>query len=288
VRRRLTANALEGAAKGDTPMLERFAEWSWELCLGLLAVAGTLLAIALARTDLETLIHVPRALVVGLTVTGIAVGTAGLLGIAALTLRRITKRDAVWCEFRAVSRANVREVHELMMHTFGEESPTTTRILEWQRRNSTVMTAVYIKRLASGNVTRSLVGVFKIVPLKAEGVALVEQERLPGGAIPAALVTGQGDAPAGFYIGDVLAVTVRAKGELLRQMLTALRKAATGGTPIYTRPLTADGARLVHKYGFVPVADSVPAGSLGRIHRFATARARRDGPSNGAAGADRQ
>ncbi len=249
-------------------VLNRIRELSWEFWLGLLAVAAILMAIPVARPDLAKVVQVSELFYLGLDVAGACLAIAGITGLAALVLSRALARDAAWCEFRPVCRGDAKEVHELMSQAFGEESPSINRVLEWQRRNRAVMTAVYVKKLVRGKVSRRLVGVFKILPLTAEAVTLLEREQLTGANISPAFIAGPNEQPAGLYIGDVLAVSAHAKGELLRQLMTVLQAGAKAGIPLYARPLTAHGARLVRKYHFVPVTSELTPGTLGRIHRL--------------------
>jgi hypothetical protein len=254
--------------------MERFGsirDLSLEVYLGMLAVASVLLAIPLARFDLDKAVRLPQLVFSGLAVVGFVLAGTGLLGVAAFLLTRMFAKDATWSEFRPVSRGDAKAVRHMMSEAFGDESPTPTRILEWQRRNGGVMTAVYTKKLVAGKASRELVGVFKIVPLKREAIGLIEREEVTGANFPPELIADPAETPAGLYIGDVLAVTARAKGDLLRQLIGALKRRSTPSTPLYTRPLTSHGSRLVRKYGFKPVASDLPAGALGRIHKLENA-----------------
>lgn len=207
---------------------------------------------------------------IGLAILGTVLAAAALVSLTVLLLRRAFAPDAIWCELRPVSRRDAKAVCDLMRHAFGEETPSVTRILEWQRRNTTVMTAVYSKRLSGGKVVQTLVGVFKIVPLRGKAIALLEVEQLSGANLPPDFIAAPGEKPAAFYIGDILGVTSRARGDVLRGLFTAVKACARDGAPFYTRPLSLHGARLVRKYNFVPVVAALKVGALGRIHRLAT------------------
>jgi hypothetical protein len=254
-------------------VVDSLRDWSWDVCLGILAVAGVLLAVPLARGDLDRVVVLPNWLFLLLALLGTTLAVIGLVALVVLILTRLLAKDSTWCEFRPVSRSNAKEVRELMSDAFGDESPTAKRMLDWQRRNGAVMTAVYIKKLVRGKTSRKLVGVFKIVPVKQEAIPFLEREEISGATFPPEFVAGPDEAAAGLYIGDVLAVTSRAKGDLLRQLISALKRQGHTGIPLYTRPLTDHGARLVKKYDFRPVAADLVVGSIGRIHKLAASPA---------------
>jgi hypothetical protein len=144
-------------------------------------------------------------------------------------------------------------------------------MLGWQRHNRGVLTALYTRQLERGVVTKTLVGVFKILPLTADGERLVALEQRTGTTLSARHIAPDAEQTAAFYIGDILAATSRAKGEVLRQLNRILRPELDRGMPVYTRPLTRDGARLVRTYRFMPVAQSATAGDAGRIHKLSQA-----------------
>jgi len=175
---------------------------------------------------------------------------------------------STWLECRPVSHSNVQAVHAFLKDAFGDETPTTSRMLEWQRRSRGAMTALYTKQLERGVGTKTLVGVFKILRLTADGEKLVAREQRTGTTLSPRDIATDAEQTTAFYLGDILAVTSRAKGEVLRQLNQVLGREHARGMPVYTRPLTRDGARLVRTYGFVPVAQGVIAGDAGRIHKL--------------------
>jgi hypothetical protein len=256
-------------------MFERLRTLGWDILLWLLAVAGILLAIPLAQAHIGKLVTLPEALYVVLAIAGAALGAVALLGIAALLIDLALGRRRTWCECRSVSRRNVQPVFELMRRFFGDETPTISRILAWQSRNKTVLTAIYLKSLRGGRKRQTLVGVYKVVPLTIQAVALLESERKTGTTLNPRDIAAETDDPAGLYIGDVVALTNKAKGEVIRQLKNSLKKQLRPGIFVYTRPLTSDGTRLVRQYNFVPIIDGVPPGSIGRMHKLPEEHARR-------------
>ena len=253
-------------------MFERIRTLGWDVLLGVLAIAAVLLAIPLVRSDIGRLIHLPEPLYLIFAVVGAVLAAVGLLGITVLLLGLALGRPSTWCESRPVSRRDVQRVFELMRRFFGDETPSITRMLEWQRRNKTVLTAVYIKTLRGGRTRPKLVGVYKILPLTPQAVELLESERKTGATLSARDIATESDQLAGFYIGDVVASTREGKAEVIRQLKQRVRGQLRPGVSVYTRPLTSDGARLVRKYNFIPIMDGLAPGSMGRIHKLIAPR----------------
>ena len=256
-------------------MFERLRTLGWDILLWLLAIAGVLLALPLARHEISTLIALPEFLYVALAIAGAVFAAIALVGIAALLADLALGRRRTWCECRPVSRRNVQRVFELMQRFFGSETPTVTRMMSWQRRNRTVLTAVYLKRITDRRKTGTLVGVYKVVPLTAQAVALLRAERKTGNTLKVGDIAAETDKPAGLYIGDVVAITAKAKGEVITQLKQSVKNQLRPGIFIYTRPLTSAGTRLVRKYDFAPVIDGITPGSTGRMHMLPDERARR-------------
>jgi len=229
----------------------------------------------LARADIGRLIALPELLYIGLAIAGAALGAIALVGIVALLVDLALGQSKTWCECRPVSRRNIQPVFDLMRRFFGDETPAISRMLAWQRQNKTVLTAMYLKKLRGGRKRQTLVGVFKVVPLTMQAVVLLESERKTGTTLNARDIAGEVDNPAGLYIGDVVALTTKAKGEVIRQLKNSVKKQLRPGIFVYTRPLTSAGTRLVRKYDFVPIIDGVVPGSTGRMHKLPEERARR-------------
>lgn len=240
----------------------------WDVLLGMVAVAAIVIAIPVAKHDMDQLVVFPEWVYFGLSIAGAVLGLVALIGMATLLLSAMFSRPSCWCEFRPVSKRDSRKVFELMQEHFGEETPSCTRMMDWQRRNKNVLTAVYCKTLKAGRTKEELVGVFKVFPLTPQTVELLESEKISGSTISANHIAPEGDPVAGLYIGDVVASTRQGRAEVIRQLKHSITVQSNPGIPIYTRPLTTDGGRLVQKYKFVPVMNDVRSGSVGRIHRL--------------------
>ena len=253
-------------------MFEQIRNLGWDLFLGALAVAAVLLALPLVRPEIDRIVHLPDLIYVGFAVIGSVLAAVALGGIIVLLMAISLGRPSSWYEFRSVSKRDVQLVFEFMQRFFGEETPSCGRMLEWQRRNKAVLTAVYVKTLRRGRTKNELVGVFKILPLTLTAVELLESEQRTGATLSADHIATKEEEIAGLYIGDVGASTRKGKSEVLRRLKYVVEQRLRPDLPIYTRPLTGDGARLVRKYNFVPMMREVKSGSLGRIHRLVVSK----------------
>jgi hypothetical protein len=255
-------------------MLDKLRTIGWDIQLGLLAISAVLLGIPVARAEINHVVALPELVYVMVAIAGVALAGIALVGLIALLIDVALWRRRIWCECRPVSRRNIHEVFKLMRDFFGDETPSVTRMLQWQRQNKTVLTAVYIQELRAGRRRSTLAGVYKIVPLTASAVEALESERKTGATIQIHDIAAENEEPAGLYIGDVLAVTAKAKAEVVRQLKQNVKRQLRPGISVYTRPLTSHGTRLVRKYKFEPIMNGIAPGSTGRIHILPDDRAR--------------
>jgi len=201
---------------------------------------------------------------------GVAVSAAAflILCVVLTCLLILTARGTSWCFTRQVSRSQLKLVHDYLAKWFGSEIPPVRRMGDWHRRNNTIFQAIYRKRLSWGKTSMDLVGVFKVLPLTAEATLLLEQERVTGTTFLKEHIARKGETPASLYVGDVAGDTSQAKAEILRSLQRLVGDHIDAGIPIYTRPLTKHGARLVRKYDFSPINTDISCGAAGRIHKL--------------------
>jgi hypothetical protein len=179
-------------------MLDKLRTSGWDIHLRILAIAAVLLGIPVARPEIDHLVILPKFIYVIVAIAGAALGAISLVGIFGLFIGPILSGRRTWCECKPVSRRNIHAVFDLMQHFFGDETPRVTRMLQWQRQNKTVLTAVYLEQLTGGRKHSTLVGVYKIIPLTAEAVEALECERKTGATIKPDDIAAEGEAPAGL------------------------------------------------------------------------------------------
>ena len=113
-----------------------------------------------------------------------------------------------------------------------------------------------------------LVGSFKLLPLTKKGVEAVERGHATGSTLTAVHITSSRSKASGFYVGDVVATTATAKGDLLAYLDAALSSIKHDDVAVYARPLTSDGLRVMTGYGFVSITDDRAAPQIGHMCRL--------------------
>ena len=108
-------------------------------------------------------------------------------------------------------------------------------------------------------------GYFSLVPLTEEAHALVAANRLHGSDMRPHHMPAPGERIAAIYMGAVAAS--ERNDVVVRSWCKTLKPHAL---PLYTRPVTDDGARLCAKLGYRPVADQpAPDGRLNYVLKLA-------------------
>jgi len=112
---------------------------------------------------------------------------------------------------------------------------------------------------------QTLVGSFKVLLISKDAVRALEAGQVSGSTLkPEHIVSRQSDAAA-YYVGDVAGHKGPARGFLLASLNAACEKAISKRLPIYARPLTNDGLRIMEQYGFVQAADGKSPPEIGKM-----------------------
>jgi len=88
--------------------------------------------------------------------------------------------------------------------------------------------------------------------LTKAAASLVAADNLKGTDLRAGHIAKSFGQPAAVYIGGLVADGIFAKAELLARVGERLNHFQEKGIPVYTRPVTDDGFRVVQKYDFQP------------------------------------
>jgi hypothetical protein len=138
----------------------------------------------------------------------------------------------------------------------------------WHQRNPDIFWILYsVSRSNPNRLIRTLKGSFKILTIQAEFLYLLDQELVKGTDLPVDAIVPLKDAAA-LYVGDVAATGRTAKAALLAYLDSRAEEARTRGLPIYARPLTSDGLRLIRGHGFEPVSGATFDTPIGHIFRL--------------------
>jgi hypothetical protein len=177
-----------------------------------------------------------------------------LLGMAPLRVRRL--------EF--ASRGDLPELRDLYMSKFGDDVPSLMQMRKWHKQNPHVFMKISDHELFSGR--RKIVASVKMVPNRAEAIALLDAEEVSGTTFLESHIARGRRVPAAWYIGDLVSTSSRSARAITEELVLYLADHLSDETLIYARPLTAQGMKLVQKFGFKPVLGR--NGEFGRIYRL--------------------
>jgi hypothetical protein len=228
-----------------------------------------------AREHFSRFIHVPDAVYNALLVIGVILISLSIIGFAAslyglpskLILENVVYRNLGSKYICIYARqSDVSRLHDLYSEYFGGDVPSTELMRSWIKQSRKAFTMIY--RVDNESIRKRkhvLVGSFKVLLLTEAAVRALEAEQVSGSTFqPDHLARRQSDA-AGCYVGDVIGTTRFAQGVLLGYLNVACEQAIKKGLPIYARPLTKEGQRVMKKYGFVEVSDGHSSPEIGRI-----------------------
>jgi hypothetical protein len=174
-------------------------------------------------------------------------------------------------ECRAVELPELEKLRAFVSEAFetDEITPLDTmrRLYEKNREILHVLVRTSPNSAENGN---NICGYFCVFPLTRAASKLVQAEALTGDKIgPDQIVRTRSRASA-FYIGGIAASGGRyPSARVIAYLEARLSKAVSRAIPIYTRPVTKEGLRLMKRHSFQPVrALGDNQDGLGRIHIY--------------------
>ncbi|MDP9120744.1 MAG: hypothetical protein M3O15_05145 [Acidobacteriota bacterium] len=167
------------------------------------------------------------------------------------------------CRFAAA--ADLPALHTFYTQFFHDITPPVDLMLRWIKRAPEALAMIYRLPVEERNERGdTLIGSFKMLPLQAGAIAGVEASRLTGSNLgPEHLASGPEEAAA-YYVGDVAAQDWIAKGALLGYLLRAFER-VPAHLPIFARPYTCEGRRIMTGYGFMRVGELQGGPEIGQM-----------------------
>jgi len=170
-------------------------------------------------------------------------------------------------------------LHAFYRNYFGDDVPSIDLMRSWIARSSSAFILVHRITHKSGlTVRQQLVGSFKLLPLTIEARNALDAGQVTGSTFRPEHVASKKSDTVAYYVGDVVATSQIARGMVLAHLTAACGPAVDRGYPIYARPLTTDGLRVMTKYGFVQARDGKSLPQLGRICKLQIGKAARRRP----------
>lgn len=144
-------------------------------------------------------------------------------------------------------------LHQLYTRLFGEDVPTLAQMRLWHAINKNIFQLVVEKDTATG--TRTIVGSFKVVPLKKEAIGYLELGVVTGTTLDANHIVKPGGRPSAWYIGDVVSTSKMSAHFVMKALLEYLSDHLNERTPIFARALSEKGLKYLREFNFTPVYD---------------------------------
>ena len=238
-------------------------------------IGAAALGLAVAKDQVSKLIAIPDVVYLIMLVVGsllIALGlVAFLISIlhspAMKILESIIHRNSAsryLCIY--ASEVDLHQLHNLYEEYFGDDVPSIDLMRQWIRQYPKAFAVVYrVDDTSIKEKKLSLVGSFKLLLITKEAVNGLEIGQLSGSTFKPDHVARRYRDAVACYVGDVVATTTFARGVLLGFLNATCAKAIQRGLPVYARPLTDEGKRVMRKNGFVQTADGVAAPEIGKI-----------------------
>jgi hypothetical protein len=173
-------------------------------------------------------------------------------------------------------RQDLMGLHDLYAEYFGSDVPSVELMRSWISRCKTALMLVHRVHQTSGLATnQQLVGSFKVLPLTTDAVRALEGGQITGSTFKPEHIASKKKETTAVYVGDVVATSKVGRGMVLAHLNAACTPAVKSGLPIYARPLTRDGLRVMTKHGFVQVLDGTSRPEIGRICKLESGKVRR-------------
>lgn len=243
--------------------------------LALCTVGAAVWAIGLSEDAVSKIVHLPVRLFRWSMITGgllIGLGLCLLIVFAVYyPVQNIISRvlyGAINSRYVTINarKRDLMGLHDLYTEHFGSDVPSIDLMRSWIARCRTAFVLVHRVTQKSGLTTRQqLVGSFKLLPLTSEAVGALDAGQITGSMFRPDHIARNKRETAAYYIGDLVGAGWFARGMVMAHLNAACIPAVKRGAPLYARPLTRDGLRIMTQYGFLQVSDGESAPEIGRI-----------------------
>jgi len=171
-------------------------------------------------------------------------------------------------KFTPASEDDLPVIHELAISLFGNDVSDLNLMRQWWTQNSDVFFVLRRITRAPGTQIEQIVAYFCLLPISSQTAANLRAGTLKVSALPAAAVLPAASPIEALYIGAIAGIDPRSQTDIMLALTTHLYNLGTAKkkTPVLTRPVTADGLRVVKDYEMVPVDPSRPG--IGSLYEF--------------------
>lgn len=156
-------------------------------------------------------------------------------------------------EIRPADESDLLKLRTLYRDYFHGEAPSLDAMRAWLSRYQRALWLVK-DRGRSRSETPPLVGSFKILPLTKRGVEALDREEVFGSTLAERHIAARGRGVVAYYVGDVVGIDLGARAAITSRLHEILA-GELAQFPVYARPLTRDGRRVMRAAGFRCVSD---------------------------------
>jgi len=153
-------------------------------------------------------------------------------------------------------------INELAVRLFGNEVSSLQLMQEWWRINPNIFWILRRVTTAPAYRNEEVVGYFCVLPVVVGTGDQIRKGELTGATIPPSSIVPPAERCETVYVGAIAGTDMRSKAFISLSLTTHLEQLASSGPlEVLTRPVTADGLRLVEGE-MTPVTDS----GLGHVY----------------------
>ena len=157
--------------------------------------------------------------------------------------------------FTPMSVGDIPAGHLYLIERFDVDTPTQKAMKEWLMAYPDAF--IVMKKRAT--VDAVIEGIFKLLPLTKAAVTQLLKGKLSGTTFEKKHIATSSRTTAGYYVGDVAcSPSQRAGAAILERVAATWAPMLKSGIPVYARPLTRAGKRVMKNEGFVQASNDAP------------------------------
>lgn len=203
---------------------------------------------------------------------------------AAQKLKEIFGLDQKPYESKIAKWRDLKPIHEYGKRRLGTDVSNLKKAETWFRTNNQIFWLV-IDNSIKGSHEEQMIGYYAVFPLNQQATELLEAEKVDGTSFETEHIIPYRrgrirKTPHSLYVGGIVAESkMRVRQFILGSLIAHLNHEKENGVKVlFTRPVTADGLRLVKKYGFRPVNKFVTGYQMNHIYKYDFTDPEEDGP----------
>lgn len=169
-------------------------------------------------------------------------------------VRRTTGEAYQFTNFALMSDLPI--LYAEFVREFGKDVPSVRKMEGWLKKCPTSFVMMYCQEETKLGMVQKFVGSYKFLPLTAVGVSDLLAGDTSGSEFRDEHISGSNQKPEAYYIGDLFAIGDFARGAILFHLDGKCGEVVENGIPVYARPFTKRGKKVMMKRGFRQVSNN--------------------------------